>query len=833
MKIHSALVLLAAVGTSAFAVGCGSSEPSVGTTGTTRASLHRAKGCGDLLVDLKADASFKLNKGIDRQIEQIKKCIARNNDASCAYYGGYYGGARGSAEGDMAAPMPGSSANGSSSSGGTGASSPPPKAGSYSETNTQVKGVDEADFVKTDGSNLYVLHGKQFKIVKAWPSNDLKELANLDIEGTPTEMFVADGKAVVYSTVNGAKLYDAAGVKPKDTYNDYSYYGPGGGPMPMTDSVGGASSYPYPGGGGTAEKYIPLTKITVLALNGAAPAVTREVYFEGNYLSSRRVGSHVRTVLSGQAHGPKLKYSISELYPQPSSPATTPGGGAPTKDTTDYTTPSQNPYPKTGTEMIAALEQLRTANANIIAASTLEDWIPYTFTRNGPAVQAQTVACQDFYVPSTGSTASGLTEVATIDLANPTALPRETAILGNVDTVYGSADTLYLAAHAYVEPPFAWADDSAVSSGGVAEAVPAPPPSSAGGVGATSVRPATTLGTPVNVVAYAMNATHVHKFEFASDPTFPNYIASGTVPGSVKNQFSLDDKDGHLRIATTEQRMYVDGTGKYVQPTWPGSPGPLDRPQTVNHVYVLGVNGPWLDTKGKVENLAANERIYSVRFVDNRGYVVTFRQVDPLFVFDLTNPSAPQKLSELKIPGFSEYMHPLDANHILTIGRDASDQGRVQGLQLQIFDVTDGHNPILNHKFTYTGSEYGQSEAEGNHKAFTYFADKKLLAFPYYAYDGGSGMRSSLELFAVDVGTGFAKRGSIDHTALVSKNPTGYCGGYYGPQVRRGVFLENFVYSISYGGVIVKDANNLGAVGSTLGLNAPTPDTGYGPSCGY
>jgi hypothetical protein len=291
MKIHSAIVLLTALGTSAFAVGCGSSEPSVGTTGTTRASLHRAKGCGDLLTDLKADATFKLNKGIDRQIAQIKKCIEKTDDKNCAYYGGYYGGGmRG--EGDMAAPTSGAS----SSSGGTGAPSPAPqeKASSYSETNTQVKGVDEADFVKTDGSNLFVLHGKSFKIVKAWPANELKELASFDIEGTPSEMFVADGKAVIYSTVNGAKLYDAAGVTPKDSYNDYSYYGPGGGPMPMVDSAGGAPAYP----GTTPEKYIPLTKITVLTLNGAAPTVNREVYFEGSYLSARRVGNHVRTARS-------------------------------------------------------------------------------------------------------------------------------------------------------------------------------------------------------------------------------------------------------------------------------------------------------------------------------------------------------------------------------------------------------------------------------------------------------------------------------------------------------------------------------------------------------
>jgi hypothetical protein len=92
-------------------------------------------------------------------------------------------------------------------------------------------------------------------------------------------------------------------------------------------------------------------------------------------------------------------------------------------------------------------------------------------------------------------------------------------------------------------------------------------------------------------------------------------------------------------------------------------------------------------------------------------------------------------------------------------------------------------------------------------------------------------MRSSLELFRVDATAGFAKLGSIDHTDLVSANPTGYCGGYYGPEVRRGVFLENFVFSVSYGGVIAKDATNLAATGSKLALPSPDVNAGYGPVC--
>ncbi len=807
MKIQTAFVLIAVMSSTA-ATGCGSQhEVSKSPTGTARASLHRAKDCGGLLTDLKADATYKLDRGVDRQIEQIQKCIARTgDDANCAY-GGYLGGASrfGGENAAATGGVPPASPSGAGE-----------KATSHSETNTQVAGVDEADFVKTDGKNLYVLHGRSFKVLKAWPANDLAELSSLDIEGDPREMFVDAGKVVVYSQVNGAALYPAAGVTPKAQYSDFGYASGGGG------AVRAPSSMPYPNPTkGTPEAYIPLTKITVLTLAGATASVAREIYFEGSYLDSRRVGTHVRTVLSGYAHGPKLKYGVYELYPQQ------PQSGEPD--------PS-NLYPKTGTAMIAALEQLRTVNRAAIEASQLSEWIPVTFTKKGAAVQASSVACEDFYVPSTGSTESGITEVASIDLANPGAMPHESAILSHAETVYGSADTLYVAAHAWVEPPYAWQDSEGASGGGSAStgtATPSPAAPAPGGARPQDLDPPARV--PL-ITAWAQNRTHLHKFEFASDPAFPNYVASGTVVGTVKDQFSMDDRGGFLRIATSENRSYIDEAGKYVSPAFPGSDPSLlqDRPSTVNHVFVLGVNGPWLDTVGDAGEIGNNEQLQSVRFIDGRGYVVTFRRVDPLFVLDLTDPTAPTKIAELTIPGFSEYMHPLDATHIMTIGREGSDAGRVLGLKLQIFDVSNGQAPILTKSFAYSSSEYGQSDAEYDHKAFTYFADQHMLAFPYYAYDlnVSGGMRSSLELFKVDTAAGFSKLGSIDHTELVSKNPQGYCGGYFSPSVRRGVFLDNFVYAISYGGVIAKDANNLATAGTKLPLSAPMVNSGFGPACG-
>jgi len=225
------------------------------------------------------------------------------------------------------------------------------------------------------------------------------------------------------------------------------------------------------------------------------------------------------------------------------------------------------------------------------------------------------------------------------------------------------------------------------------------------------------------------------------------------------------------------------------------------------------------------------EQIFSTRFVGDRAYVVTFRQRDPLMVVDTSDPEELTLLGELHIPGFSDYMHPIDGGHLLTIGRDADESGVQRGLLLQIFDVTDPTNPVLAHRFAYT--QDGWSEANGNHKAFTFFQPREgspyegLLAFPFVNYAYSTDFRSSLEVFDVSIAGGFTKLGSIDHTALVRQCFIDQNGGvapiegdyfdpYYcgNPEVRRGMFVtgnehDEYVYSISGGGMLVNQLPEL------------------------
>jgi hypothetical protein len=256
----------------------------------------------------------------------------------------------------------------------------------------------------------------------------------------------------------------------------------------------------------------------------------------------------------------------------------------------------------------------------------------------------------------------------------------------------------------------------------------------------------------------------------------------------------MDEEDGYLRIATTRE-------------TWIG----WVRRDLINKVSVLRPHDGKLELVGEITGLARDERIYSARFDSDRGFLVTFLQVDPLFTLDLSNPRAPRAVGELKIPGFSTYLHPLDRNNLLTIGRKATDAGVMQGLQLQIFDVSRFDAPVVKAKYTL-GSRSSYSEAEYDHKAFTYFPSRGLLAIPFSDWavvreDGG--FLSTLELLHVTPSTGIASVGSIDHTDLVQQSsPEDYPG--WTAQVRRGVMMDDYVYSISYGGLKVHDTRNLG-----------------------
>ncbi len=230
-----------------------------------------------------------------------------------------------------------------------------------------------------------------------------------------------------------------------------------------------------------------------------------------------------------------------------------------------------------------------------------------------------------------------------------------------------------------------------------------------------------------------------------------------------------------------------------------------------------------LQIAGRISGLAPNEQIYSARFVGDRGYMVTYRQVDPLFVVDLSDPYNPELKASLKIPGFSEYMHPLGSDHLLTIGRDGTDDGQVLDTALQVFDVTDAADPKLIHKHVLPP---GYSEAERNHKAFTFYQGKLAIPTYRYSYDGNYSFSSTLDLFKVDVSDGISPMGSVDHSSFFGDLTDPYCYPY-SVSVRRGVFIDDYIYSISEGGVLVSPTADVNNPVASLAFAQPELD----PSC--
>jgi len=286
-------------------------------------------------------------------------------------------------------------------------------------------------------------------------------------------------------------------------------------------------------------------------------------------------------------------------------------------------------------------------------------------------------------------------------------------------------------------------------------------------------------------IAKEMEKTVVHRIHVSGSTI--EYKTSGEVPGYVLNQFSMDEFNGYFRIATT--------TGSW-------------RAQSANHLYVLDSS---LNTVGKVEDLAKGERIYSTRFIGNKGYMVTFRQVDPLFVIDLSNPYNPQVLGYLKTPGVSDYLHPYDETHLIGLGRDATEEGRMLGLKLSLFDITDFANPKEISKYTIGDSWSTTSEALYDHKAFLFDKKKRLLVIPVsessyeVIRDGQAGRErwkweywQGAYVFDIDL-SGFTLKGKISHLNETDETQDeDYWPRYdYSAQVRRSLYMDDVLYTIS------------------------------------
>jgi Beta propeller domain len=234
--------------------------------------------------------------------------------------------------------------------------------------------------------------------------------------------------------------------------------------------------------------------------------------------------------------------------------------------------------------------------------------------------------------------------------------------------------------------------------------------------------------------------TSIHRFDI-NGPQRTDYRASGQVPGELLNQFSLSEDKGLLRAATT------DSSGSESQ----------------SYVTVLATRSGRLEKVGQVGGLGRGERIYAVRFIGDRGYVVTFRQTDPLFTLDLADPAHPAVRGELKLLGFSSYLHPVGEHELLGVGQDATPEGIQQGTQLSLFDVADPAAPRLLQRRALGVST--SSDVEYDHHAFLWWAPKRLAVVP--VFDNESGGPAQAFGFHVDRDAGVNVAGSTSESSEV------------------------------------------------------------------
>ncbi|MEK6846736.1 MAG: beta-propeller domain-containing protein [Nanoarchaeota archaeon] len=597
-------------------------------------------------------------------------------------------------------------------------------AGTYSQTNIQVVGVDEPDVVKNDGKYIYqIVQNNKVVIVDAFPASEMKIVSELEFDNNVVGLFVYDNKLIVIEAV----------------YGYYSY----GRPEIATDAVA-STAVAVDGFVAPVEQTRPEVKVHVYDLTDIENLELEDTFVsKGNYYTARMIDGVV--------------YVVSNYYAD-----------------------TENPV------------------------------LPVFASDAG----TREVAVSDIYYPVIGDSSFLFTSVLGVDVLG-LEFSGDVFLTGNSGVSYVSRDALYLTHQKYFDYgkfqedmirevflPLLPADDRSDAEEIIDSDEPYYTKSRdmeqifAGYFNELTEEEKKTLQEELqeSMQEFASSwskkyqKTAIHKIEL--DGLDISYAGSGEVPGYLLNQFSLDEDDGYLRVATT------------IGEAWFGAGSTMSG----NNLYVLDEN---LEIVGSVEDLAPGERIYSTRFVGDKAYMVTFRQVDPLYVIDLSDEENPKVLGYLKVTGFSNYLQPYDDKHLIGIGHEATLEGRQQGLKISLFDVSDFENPLEVDKYVFEGG-WSSSEAEYEHKAVLFDKEKNLLVIPVSTnnYDYNSYWQGA---YVFDIDTqGIGLRGKISHDESTDGSY------YYNSYVRRSLYLDDVLYTISDKKIKANDLNTLDNIKSLV-----------------
>ncbi|WP_419856221.1 beta-propeller domain-containing protein [Candidatus Poriferisodalis sp.] len=318
-------------------------------------------------------------------------------------------------------------------------------------------------------------------------------------------------------------------------------------------------------------------------------------------------------------------------------------------------------------------------NRRAVLNSTLDDWLPRYATGNGEVAGGQQLTdCADVHAPSVFS-GFGISTVMSVPVSGDIDPSSSTAVTAPGDTVYASVDSLYVATTRWFDPE-QFADDE------------------------DGWRR-----------AWQERRTALHRFDISGDGS-ASYEASGEVTGEIHNQFSLSEHEGYLRVVTTVRNPWGD--------------------ESESHVRVLEQQGDVLVEIGSVGDIGRGENVQSVRFAGDIGYVVTFRQIDPFYTVDLSVPADPRVIGELKIPGFSSYLHPISDDLVLGVGADADLEGRITGAKVSLFDVSNLADP---REVSVWAAPDGWHDVGWDHRAFLWWAPERLAVVPVTVWQDFSG----------------------------------------------------------------------------------------------
>ncbi|MBT3182692.1 MAG: hypothetical protein HN337_09340 [Deltaproteobacteria bacterium] len=534
-------------------------------------------------------------------------------------------------------------------------------AASFTDTNVQEAGVDEADLIKTDGIHAYGIVKEKVQVVRAWPPESFGMVANIEAsEGKPDSLFLNDDRLILISTRDGAFL----------SVSNYSYdY-----EVPELDPV--------------------FVNVDIFDVSDpAAPLLLSTKKYDGELVNTRMIGSNLHVVFNNQLTKPELDYEIDyKLFPKCSSDGTS----QPTR------------------ELVVAVEKLREKNMAIIDGLDFADIVTV------PAIKKKD-GCNDV-LRSHAAFGSDVITVATADVTQSFNELDKVSIVGNGGNIYVSTNNIFIASD---QNDFHEMYDLDISYD-------------------STVVHRVKLGR--STLDYAgSNAVEGHLLD-------NSYIGSRYSKRFSMAQFAMSEYEGSFRIATNRNGSWTeDFAGDSM-------------------VATFSITEDDFIPDGSIWGLGVTEKLHAVRFVGDKGYLVTFKKVDPLFVLDLSNPSEPLLKGELKIPGFSSYLHPFGENHLIGLGFDADDQGDfawTQGLKVSLFDVSNPSNPIeVGHRLI--GSRMSYSAAVEEHHAFTLDSKKGILSLPLDLYEGGSGgsqygskKSDGVVLLNVDSGGDFETIGEI------------------------------------------------------------------------